>query len=269
MDDRPVIDVEDLGKSYGEFEAVRRISFQANPGEVFGLLGPNGAGKTTTLRVLMGILQPTTGQAHILGLDCFADRPEIMKSIGYLPDEPLFQDFLRGREILQFVGEMHGRPAAETMRTLAPLLARLHLTDDLEEFAVNYSHGMKKKLGLVCAMVHAPKVLILDEPTNGLDPFATREVHQIIRQIAADGGTVLLSTHLLEQAERLCDRVGILHKGVLAACGRLEELRGDAARSATLEEVFFAVAGGEEDAAAGQEPASPDGSARPGLEEPR
>jgi ABC-2 type transport system ATP-binding protein len=239
----PAICVEGLAKRYGEFQAVRGISFAVSQAEVFALLGPNGAGKTTTIRMLMGILQPTAGTARILGLDCFADRPAIMRSVGYLPDEPLFQDFLRGREILQFVGEMHGLRAADALDRAGPLLERLALTDELEEFAVNYSHGTKKKLGLACAMLHQPTILILDEPTNGLDPFATRVVHRLIRQTAQDGGTVLLSTHLLEQAERLCDRAGILHKGSLPAAGKLEELRRNVGSSATLEEVFFAVAG--------------------------
>jgi ABC-2 type transport system ATP-binding protein len=244
MSTSPAISVRGLSKQYGEFVAVRGIDFEVSHAEVFALLGPNGAGKTTTIRMLMGILQPTVGTAQILGLDCFSQRPDIMRSVGYLPDEPLFQDFLRGREILQFVAEMHGLRAADAMRRVQPLLDRLALSDDLEEFAVNYSHGMKKKMGLACALLHQPSVLILDEPTNGLDPFATREVHQIIRQTAHDGGTVLLSTHLLEQAERLCDRAAILHKGALAAQGKLEDLRRNVSGSATLEEVFFAVAGG-------------------------
>jgi len=239
----PAIHVEGLVKHYGTFAAVRGVSFQASSGEVFGLLGPNGAGKTTTLRMLMGILQPNAGAARIVGCDCFGDRATIMRSVGYLPDDPLFQDFLRGREILQFVGEMHGLAPDETGTATGALLERLNLTDDLEEFAVNYSHGMKKKLGLACALLHKPDVLILDEPTNGLDPFATREVHRLIRRTADTGGAVLLSTHLLEQAEKLCDRVGILHKGLIAAEGKLDDLRRNLSGSATLEEVFFAVAG--------------------------
>jgi ABC-2 type transport system ATP-binding protein len=243
MPGESAIRVEGLTKHYGEFPAVKGIDFQASAAEVFALLGPNGAGKTTTIRMLMGILQPTAGRAEIMGLDCFRDRPTIMRSVGYLPDEPLFQDFLRGREILRFVAEMHGLRAKDALARLGPLLEQLALAGDLEEFAVNYSHGMKKKLGLACALLHEPKVLILDEPTNGLDPFATRAVHGIIRQAAAAGGTVLLSTHLLDQAERLADRAGILHKGAIAAMGRLEELKRKVAQSATLEEVFFAVAG--------------------------
>jgi len=161
--------------------------------------------------------------------------------VGYLPDEPIFYDYLRGREIIRFVGEMHGLPAALTAQRSQALLARLDLADADEEYAANYSRGMKKKLALVCALLHEPEVLILDEPTNGMDPFATRTMHQMIRELAGAGRAVFLSTHLLDQAQKLCDRVAILHHGRVVASGRMDELRGQAAADRTLEEVFFAV----------------------------
>ena len=253
----PVITVTELTKRYGDFTAVRAASFDACPGEVFVLLGPNGAGKTTTIRMLMGVLKPSAGAARIQGLDCFAQRAEVMRHVGYLPDDPVFYDFLRGREILQFVGEMHGLPRRQVQFRAGPLVERLKLTEAMEEFAVNYSRGMKKKLALACALLHEPSVLILDEPTSGLDPFATRTLHEMMRGLAGEGRAVFLSTHLLEQAERLCDKVAILHEGRLVALGRLDELRQSAPGNRTLEEIFFAVAGGEEAAAPEPLPAAP------------
>jgi ABC-2 type transport system ATP-binding protein len=162
-----VIAFEGLSKRYGEFVAVRGLSFSVAGGEVFGFLGPNGAGKTTTIRMLMGILVPTSGRASIDGLDCQRERVEVKRRVGYLPDSPIFYDFLRGREILEFVGEMHGQPRKDARRNAQRLLDALALGEAAEEYAVNYSMGMKKKLGLACALIHDPPVLILDEPTNG------------------------------------------------------------------------------------------------------
>ena len=240
----PVVSIQNLSKQFGDFEAVSGVTLETRPGEVFALLGPNGAGKTTTIRMLMGILQPTAGTALVDGLDCFADRVEAKRRIGYLPDEPIFYDYLRGREIVRFVGEMHGLAPDEIDRRSEPLFKALDLEEALEEYAANYSRGMKKKLALVCALVHDPLVLILDEPTNGLDPFATRTVHAMIKEKAAQGKSIFFSTHLLDQAEKLCHRVGILYRGKLAAVGRLDELRARLARDASLEEIFFSVTAG-------------------------
>ena len=236
-----VIDLCNLSRRYGLFAAVSSLDLKVGAGEIFALLGPNGAGKTTTLRMLMGVLQPSGGTARINGLDCAADRAVIQRHVGYLPDEPVFYDYLTGREIVHFVGEMRGYSPTEVTRRALPLWDRLRLAGDLDEYAVNYSHGMKKKLAAVCALLHAPPVLILDEPTNGLDPLTTRTMHEIIRERAAAGACVLFSTHLLDQAEKLCDRVGILHKGRLVAVGKLSELRASLAANSTLEEIFFSV----------------------------
>jgi ABC-2 type transport system ATP-binding protein len=237
----PLVRLTGLGKRYGDFDAVADLNLEVARGEVFALLGPNGAGKTTTIRMLMGILQPTAGSALIDGLDAFADRAEVKRRVGYLPDEPVFYDYLRGREIVRFVAQMHGLSDAEIDARSAPLFRELTLDDALEEYAVNYSRGMKKKLALVCALLHDPELLILDEPTSGLDPFATRAVHGIIRQKLAEGKSIFFSTHLLDQAEKVCTRVGILNRGRLAAVGRMDELRRLAAANSTLEEIFFAV----------------------------
>ncbi len=241
----PAISIAGLSKQFGAFVAVRELEFDVLPGELFALLGPNGAGKTTTLKMLMGVLKPTAGQARICGFDCFAERPEVMRHVGYLPDEPIFHDYLRGREILQFVGEMHGLPSKEIRLRTRAWSERLTLDDALEEYAVNYSKGMKKKLALACALLHDPEVLLLDEPTNGLDPYATRAMHEILRERSAAGKTVLFSTHLLDQAERLCRRVAIVYQGRLAALGTLDELRAQRTSGEnSLEEIFFSVTGG-------------------------
>jgi len=251
-DPRALVEIEGLVKAYGDFTAVRDLTLEVRSGEVFVLLGPNGAGKTTTIRMLMGILQPTAGRATIAGLDCFAQRAEVMRHVGYLPDEPIFYDFLRGREIIHFIGEMHRLTRRETDRRAGPLVEHLDLADAMEEYAVNYSRGMKKKLALIGAMFPGPRLLIMDEPTNGLDPLTTRKLHEIIRRHADDGSSVFLSTHLLDQAEKLCHRVGILHKGRLAALGPLDELHGRAAEGETLEEIFFAVTAPGEAAPGGE-----------------
>ncbi|MBI4601345.1 MAG: ABC transporter ATP-binding protein [Planctomycetes bacterium] len=211
-------------------------------GEIVALLGPNGAGKTTTIRMLMGLLEPTAGRARIRGCDCFLERAQVMRFVGYVPDEPVFYDYLRGGEVLRFVGEMRGFSPAETQARTVPLVEQLDLAGDLEEYAVNYSKGMKKKLALVCALLHEPPLLILDEPTNGLDPFATRTFQAIIRERVQAGSSVFFSTHLLDQAEKLCRRVGILYKGRLAALGEIGELRNSLREGGTLEDVFFQVA---------------------------
>lgn len=244
-----LVESQGLSKAYGAFEAVKDLTFSVSYGQIFALLGPNGAGKTTTIRMLMGILAPTSGSARIEGYDCFRDRVEVKRRVGYLPDEPVFYDYLRGSEIIRFSGEMHGLSRAEIETRTGNLIEQLELSDALEEFAVNYSRGMKKKLALVCALIHDPPVLILDEPTNGLDPFATRQLHQLIKDKSAAGRTVFFSTHLLDQAERIATDIAIMVNGRLAARGTLAELRARLSTDSSLEEIFFSVAGDSKAAA--------------------
>ena len=241
-----MIAFEHLGKIYGDFVALRDLDLTIASGEVFGFLGPNGAGKTTTIRMLMGILVPTSGRITVAGLDCQKDRVAVKRRVGYLPDNPIFYDYLRGREILEFVGEMHGLPRPEARRRAAGLLADFALDDASEEYAINYSTGMKKKLGLACALIHDPSVLVLDEPTNGLDPRASHEVQERLRVSAAQGKTIFLSTHLLDMAQRLCGRVGIIDKGNLVASGELAELQRKLVPGGSLEEVFLKVTRADE-----------------------
>jgi ABC-2 type transport system ATP-binding protein len=246
-----MIEFHEVSKTYGDFTAVRNLALAVDRGEVFGFLGPNGAGKTTTIRMMMGILVPSDGRITIDGFDCQADRLDVKQRVGYLPDNPTFYDYLRGREILSFVGEMHGQTRDEAQRRADALLDELALEDAAEEFAVNYSTGMKKKLGLACALIHDPAVLILDEPTNGLDPRASRHVQDRIRVSAAQGKTIFLSTHLLDMAERLCGRVGIIDKGDLVAVGPLKDLQDKLVPGGSLEEVFLKVTQADEDGSGG------------------
>jgi ABC-2 type transport system ATP-binding protein len=246
----PIVVLRSLGKHFGEHEAVAELDLDVAPGEILALLGPNGAGKTTTIRMLMGILSPSSGSATIAGHDCFAERVEVMRHVGYLPDEPTFYDHLRGGEIARFCGAMRGMPEPEIARRTAELAERLAFADALDEYAVNYSMGMRKKLALACAMLHRPAVLVLDEPTNGLDPVATRALLDLVREAAAAGTAIFYSTHLLDQAERLCHRVAILYRGRLAALGSPVDLRERLAPGGSLEDVFFQVA-------AGTDPATP------------
>ncbi|GJI95332.1 ABC transporter ATP-binding protein [Duganella caerulea] len=236
-----MIEFKGLSKVYGGFNAVKPLNLTVKRGEVFGFLGPNGAGKTTTIRMMMGILVPSAGQVLVDGLDCHSEPAEVKRRVGYLPDTPIFYDYLRGREILQFVGEMHGYPHAEAVERSARLLSEFGLEEAGEDYAVNYSLGMKKRLGLACALIHDPAVLILDEPINGLDPRASRDVQERLLAAAARGVTIFVSTHLLDMAEKLCDRVGIIHHGQLVATGTLDEIRAEASASGSLEDVFLKI----------------------------
>ena len=240
-----MIVLERLTKRFGGFVAVDDLRLTVERGEVFGYLGPNGAGKTTTLRMLMGILVPSAGRATIAGLDCHAQRVEVMRRVGFQPDVPQFYDYLRGREVLEIVGEMHGLGRGEARARARELTAQFGLDEAGEDYAVNYSLGMKKKLGLACALVHRPDVLLLDEPTTGLDPRAARDVRELLQRCAADGTTVFLSTHLLDMAERMCRRVGILMQGRLRRVGTPGELRAELAAGGSLEDVYLAVTRGD------------------------
>ena len=232
-----------ITRRFGTFTAVDAFDLQVTPGEIVGLLGPNGAGKTTTVKMLMGMLQPTSGEMRVLEMDCFQDRVEVQRRVGYLPDEPSFQSHLRGIELLEFVGKIRGIPTEVLQSRLEELGGNLGLTHDLGEFAANYSKGMKKKLAFMLALLHEPEVLIMDEPTNGLDPVATRSFLEMVRARAQAGTAILYSTHLLDQAEKLCDRCEIMHQGKNVAGGSVPDLKKQAGDVATLEDVFFAVTG--------------------------
>jgi ABC-type multidrug transport system ATPase subunit len=233
-----LVRVTNVTKSFGLKKALRGISFSVPAGQICGLLGPNGAGKTTLFRLLMGILKATDGSLQVDGLDSFEDRVAVKRLIGFLPDEPVFYSYLSGRETLALSAAMHGLDAAATLARLEPLIARLRLAHDLGKYAEDYSRGMKKKLGLLLAMLHEPKLLVLDEPSNGLDVESTRLFYELIEEVAAAGTTVLFSSHLMDQVAKLCSHVVIINDGRLVASGSLAALQA-ANGSAVLEDIFL------------------------------
>jgi len=235
-----VIETEGLSKRFGDTLAVSELSLQVGAGEVMGFLGPNGSGKTTTIRLLMGLLRPSAGRAAILGRDCHADAVTLKRDVGYLPDEPFLYPYLSGVETLELVAGLHGFAPAEGRRRAAAIAERLGLHDSMRAYTVTYSMGMKKRLALALALIHDPRVLILDEPTNGLDPAGARQMRETITELAAGGRTIFLSTHLLDAAERLCHRVAIIQRGKLQAVGTPNELRTRyQAPDSSLEDLFL------------------------------
>jgi ABC-type multidrug transport system ATPase subunit len=218
-----IIAVNDLTKSYGRSRGVTHVTFNVDEGSVFGFLGPNGAGKTTTIRVLMGLLHPTSGQASVGGLDCWTQSVEVKKLVGYLPGELSLDPNLTGGQILEYFANLRGgvdKAYAES------LIARLEL-DTTKRFR-EYSRGNKQKVGLVQAFMHKPKLLILDEPTSGLDPLNQQEFNKMVAETRADGRTIFLSSHILPEVEQVCDRVGIIREGELVrldAVSALKDLR--------------------------------------------
>ena len=230
--------VDGVTKSFGSKIALKDISFSVPSGQICGLLGPNGAGKTTLFRLLMGILKATEGKLLIDGRDAFEDRVEVKRLIGFLPDEPIFYSYLSGREILELSAAMHGLDVSAAMDRMASITAKLRLTEDIDHYAEDYSRGMKKKLGLLLALLHGPKLLVLDEPTNGLDVESTHLFYDLISETARQGTTVLFSTHLMDHVTRLCSHAVIINEGKLVAKGSLDEL-GAAFGEASLEEIFL------------------------------
>ena len=224
------VTVADLSKSYGTHPALKRLSFTAAPGSIYGLIGPNGAGKTTTLSILAGLVSPTSGSVSILGKDAAPNRRDLVSKIGFSSPQLSFFDYLTGAEVILTCAFMHGIGGQEAERRLEDLVELLDLEQASGSYIHQYSHGMRQKLGLACALVHAPEVLLLDEPFIGLDPTAVFRISRTLGQMSSKGGTVLLTSHDLALVERLCDRVGILHEGVLKREIDLPKAAGSTAR---------------------------------------
>ena len=235
-----------LTKRFGDKLALDGLSLRAEPGEVLGFLGPNGSGKTTTIRLLMGLYRPSAGRATILGRDCHADAVALKREVGYLPDEPFLYPYLTGRELLELVAGLHGFRGAEAARRAGDSLERFGLAAEARAFTATYSLGMRKRLALAAALIHQPRVLILDEPQSGLDPRGSRDMRETVAALAAEGRTVFLATHLLDVAEKLCHRVAIVGAGRLRALGSPADLRAQLATApdATLEDLFLRVTEG-------------------------
>lgn len=238
-----MLEVIDLVKYYGKVKAVDGVSFTVQAGEVFGFLGPNGAGKTTTIKVCTGLLKPTRGQVRVSGFDIARNPVEAKRNLGYAPDNPFLYEKLTAREFLQFVGAVYLRNEPDGVNgRVDELLELLGLADRANELIEGFSYGMKRKVILCAAILHRPRVLLLDEPTSGLDAASARLVKDVFVGLAAGGSAVLLTTHIMEIAERMCDRIGIIHQGKLIAVGTLDELR-EQARSpgSTMEDVFLSL----------------------------
>ena len=235
-----MIELKNLVKEYGRFRAVNNISLSIKRGEVFGFLGVNGAGKTTTLRMMSGILEPTSGSITIGGYDIQANPAEAKRITGYVPDRPHLYAKLTGFEFLKFVCELYAVPENEISERISELLNAYRLVDWQDQLIESYSHGMKQRLATCAGLVHRPTVLIVDEPMVGLDPHGAKMLKRSLRQYAEQGMTVILSTHSLNVAEEISDRMTIIHRGNLLCVGTLEEIRNFAGnRDAALEDLFL------------------------------
>jgi ABC-2 type transport system ATP-binding protein len=235
-----MIELKDITKSYADFRAVNGLNLSVAKGEVFGFIGPNGAGKTTTIKMMGGVLKPTTGTVTIAGIN-MQERPEEAKrKIGFIPDRPYLYEKLTGMEFLKFTADLYGVGQNGFHKKATKNLEIFSLADWSDELIESYSHGMKQRLIMAAALLHDPEVIIVDEPMVGLDPAAIMMVKNLFRQLAQKGATIFMSTHTLKVAEDICDRIGIITKGKLIASGTTSDLQREAnVSSADLEQVFL------------------------------
>lgn len=242
MGETSLLVLEGVSKTYrgGTKPAVDGLNLEVHAGEIFGFLGPNGAGKTTTIKMVVGLLQPDRGRILVNGCDVMREPVRAKSQIGYVPDNPDLYDRLTGLEYLNLLADIFGLSQEERRRRIGELLEMFELSGAVTDIIQSYSHGMKQKLALTGALLHDPPLFILDEPMVGLDPRSSHLFKQLMRDHCDRGNTVFFSTHILEVAERLCDRVGIIHKGRLIACGTVDELRAQRNQAdQTLEDIFL------------------------------
>ena len=240
-----MIRLESLTKTYGKFVAVDNIDLHVPRGTMFGFVGPNGAGKTTTLRIIAGIMRPTAGRIWLGGDDVVADPMAAKARLGFIPDRPFLYEKLTGAEFLQFVAGLYGQDGEVVEKRIDELLEVFELSRWKDELIESYSHGMRQKLIISSALIHRPECIVVDEPMVGLDPKAARLLKDILRQFVDRGGTVLMSTHTLDIAETMCDKIAIIQAGKIVAQGTMAELREQtAAGNASLEELFLKLTGG-------------------------
>ena len=230
-----MLDIQHLTKTYGEKKAVDDLSLRIAPGEIYGFIGHNGAGKTTTLKAAVGILQFDAGDIFIGGRSIRTDPLDCKRQLAYIPDNPDLYDFMSGIQYLNFIADVFGIPAAERWARIEPYADAFELTGDLGQPISAYSHGMKQKLAIIAAWIHDPKLIIMDEPFVGLDPKAAHLLKGMMRELCDVGGAIFFSTHVLEVAEKLCDKVAIIKGGRLIRSGTMEEVKGDD----SLEDVFL------------------------------
>ena len=241
------IQCTDLRKTYRSFKAVKQLNLTVKRGELFGFLGPNGAGKTTSIKMMTGLLEPTEGKVEIAGIDVWASPIEAKAKLAYVPDEPNLYPKLSAWEYLRFIGSVFRMPEERFQKSAEELLALFDISDRADELIESFSHGMRQKVALCGALIHEPDVLFLDEPTVGLDPRSARSLKAVLKKLCERGMTVFLTTHILEIAETMCDRVGIIVDGDVIALGTMEELRAQAKNEqASLEDIFLELTGGDE-----------------------
>jgi ABC-2 type transport system ATP-binding protein len=240
-----MIEAVTLTKKFSDFTAVDNLSFRVNNGEIYGLLGPNGSGKSTTMRMLLGLLKPTQGTARIDGFDVLEHIVEAKRSMGYVPEEPVLPERLTGWEYINYVSDIWRVPRGkERDDEIDELLILLDIKDASDDLIETYSKGMSRKISLVAALIHNPKTLILDELQAGIDPRGAATIKEILVGLKNRGHTILMSTHILEIAERICDRIGIINHGSMIAEGTMSELRVKAKGHESLEEIFLDLTGG-------------------------
>jgi ABC-2 type transport system ATP-binding protein len=241
---RLAVTLEAVSKSFGTVQAVKRLDLQIDVGAVFGFLGPNGSGKSTTMKMIMGLLQADFGTVNVYGINVSRDPWEVKKIVGYVPESPRLYEFLTGLEYLDFIADVYGLDATAKKTRINEYLAAFDLENRENEMISGYSHGMKQKIALIAALLHKPKLLILDEPLSGLDPKSARIVKDLIHKLANEGVTTIMSTHVLEIADAVCDKIAIMYQGSKLAEGRPAELRKEAEMpDSTLEEIFLKLTG--------------------------
>lgn len=245
MNDLPAtLQFEDVTKRFGETVAVSNLSFSIARGSLVGLLGRNGAGKTTSINMATGLLRPTNGRIHVLGLDLEAHSMEIRRRIGVMPQDESLLEYLTGPQFLRFVGRVHALAFDVIEGRIGEIFETLELAPQPGALIRDYSYGMKKKLALGAALIHGPELLFLDEPFEGIDPMTSRTIREILSGLQRKGVTIVMSSHVLEIVERVCDRVAIIDRGALLAFGTLDDLRDRHSAFATLEELFVGLMGG-------------------------
>jgi len=239
-----MIQLSALTKRSGSFTAVDALELTVPRGELFGFLGPNGAGKTTTLRMIAGIIRPSSGSVRVAGIDVVANPVAAKARLGYIPDRPFIYEKLTGSEFIRFVAGLYGQEGDAIERRGRELLALFDLEEWRDELVESYSHGMRQKLIISSAFVHRPKVIVVDEPMVGLDPKAAKILKELFREYTNRGNTIMMSTHTLEVAEAMCDRIGIIKGGKIRACGTMDELRsGEGGSESALEDIFLRLTG--------------------------
>ena len=244
MNGAVAVELKGVVKRYSEILAVNSVDLNINKGEIFGLLGPNGSGKSTTLKMLLGLVQPDSGSVNVLGIDVHQDPVAVKQLVGYVPESPRLYEFLTGIEYLDFIADIYGMQTAEKKSRITEYLKALQLEGREGDMINGYSDGMKQKIALISAFLHKPRLLILDEPLSALDPRSARIIKDFLHQLKKQGVTTIMSTHILEIAQAVCDRIGIMYQGRILALGNMKELREMAKLpDSGLEDIFLKLTG--------------------------